>query len=63
VFLISLLVIVPIAYVLSGRDLPIVLVELLDQYFPDYTAPSEELVACSMLVGAAVGATPLHKLI
>jgi len=62
-FLISLLVIIPVAYVLSGRDLPVVVVNLLDEYVPGDTAPSEELVAWSMLAGAAVGATPLHKLI
>jgi len=62
-FLLSLLVIVPIAYVLSGRDLPVVVVDLLNEYVPNDTAPSQELVAWAMLGGAAVGATPLHKLI
>ena len=62
-FLISLLVIVPIAYVLSDRQLPVVVVDLLKEYVPNDTAPSEELVAWSMLGGAAVGATPVHKLI
>ena len=62
-FLISLLVIVPIAYVLSGRELPIVVVDLLDEYVPGDKAPSRELVAWGVLAGAAVGATPLHKLI
>jgi len=63
VFLISLLVIVPITYVLSGRELPIVVVDLLDEYVPGDKAPSRELVAWGVLAGAAVGATPLHKLI
>jgi len=63
VFLISLLVLVPVAYVLWGRDLPAVVVDLLNQYIPNDTAPSEELVAWAMLAGAAVGATPIHKLI
>jgi len=62
-FLISILVIVPIAYVLSGRQLPVSVVDLLRDYIPNDTAPSQELVAWSMLAGAAVGATPLHKLI
>ena len=62
-FLISLLAIVPIAYVLSGRELPAVVVDLLESYVPNDTAPSRELVAWAMLGGAAVGATPLHKLI
>ena len=62
-FLISLLVIVPIAYVLSGRELPVVVVDLLKQYVPGDKAPSRELVAWGVLAGAAVGATPLHKLI
>jgi hypothetical protein len=63
VFLISLLVIVPIAYVLSGRELPVVVVELLDEYVPGDRAPSKELVAWGSLAGALVGITPLHKLV
>jgi len=63
VFLISLLVIVPIAYVLSGRELPVSVIEALNQYVPNDTAPSQELVAWAMLGGAAVGATPIHKLV
>jgi len=63
VFLISLLVILPIAYVLSDRELPLVVSSLLNDYIPNDTAPSEELVAWSMLAGAAIGATPIHKLI
>ena len=62
-FLISLLVIVPIVYVLSGRELPIVVVDLLRDYVPNDTAPSEELVAWAMLAGAVVGVTPIHKLV
>ena len=62
-FLISLLVIVPIAYVLSGRDLPMVVVDLLDKYVPGDKSPSQELVAWASLAGAAVGMTPLHKLV
>jgi hypothetical protein len=62
-FLISLLVVVPIVYVLSGRDLPVIVVELLDEYVPGDKAPSEDLVAWASLAGAAVGATPLHKLV
>lgn len=62
-FLISLFVIVPIVYVLSGRDLPIVVMDLLNKYIPSDMAPSEELVAYAVIAGAAVGATPLHKLI
>jgi len=62
-FLISLLVIVPIVYVLSGRDLPIAVVNLLDKYVPGDKAPSQELVAWASLAGAAVGATPLHKVV
>jgi hypothetical protein len=63
VFVISLLVIVPIAYVLSGRELPVVVVDLLDQYVPRDKAPSKELVAWASIAGALVGVTPLHKLV
>jgi hypothetical protein len=62
-FLISLLVLVPIAYVLWGRQLPVVVEDLLREYVPNDTAPSKELVAWAMLAGAAIGATPIHKLI
>lgn len=62
-FLISLLVIVPIAYVLSGREIPTVVNDLLERYVPNDTTPTTELIAWSMLAGAAVGATPVHKLI
>jgi len=62
-FLISLLVIVPIAYVLSGRELPIIVIDFLEEYVPGDKAPSQELVAWGVLAGAAVGATPVHKLI
>ena len=62
-FLISLFVIVPIAYVLSGRELPVVVRDLLNDHIPNDTAPSKDLVAWAMLAGAAVGATPIHKLI
>jgi hypothetical protein len=63
VFLISLLVIIPVAYVLSGRELPVSVTEVLDQYVPNDTAPSQELVAWAVLGGAVVGATPVHKLV
>jgi len=62
-FLISLLAIVPIAYVLSGRELPVIVIDLLDKYVPNDTAPSAELVAWACIAGGAVGVTPLHKLV
>ena len=37
--------------------------DLLNKYIPSDMAPSEELVAYAVIAGAAVGATPLHKLI
>lgn len=62
-FLISLLVIVPIVYVLSGRDFPLVVTDLMNTYFPGDKSPGKDLVAWASLAGAAIGATPIHKVV
>jgi len=55
-----MLVIVPVLYVVSGRDIPPVVLDWIDRYLPKDSAPSEKLVAIGFIVGVAIAGTPLH---
>jgi len=62
VWLVSVLVIVPILYILSGRQLPDALLDQLETYLPKDAAPSRQLLAVGCLAGVFVAASPFHKL-
>jgi hypothetical protein len=62
-WLISVLVLVPVFYVLSGRQFPDLAVEQLEVFFPKDVAPSEQLVALGCIAGAFIAASPLHKIV
>lgn len=61
-WLISVLVIVPVFYILSGRQLPIGVDDQLEVFFPRDSAPSEQLVALGSIAGAFLASSPLHKI-
>ena len=62
-WLVSVLVLVPVFYVLSGRQLPDAAVEQLEVFFPKDVAPSEQLLALGCIAGAFIAASPLHKIV
>jgi len=59
-FLISLAVLIPVFYLASGQQLPIELVQHLENWLPNDGRPSDQYLAMAFIGGAFVGATPLH---
>ena len=61
-WLISVLVLVPVFYVLSGRQIPLKVDEQLELFFPKDAVPSEQLIALGFIAGAFLASSPLHKI-
>ncbi len=61
-WLISVLVVVPVFYVLSGRQIPLKVDEQLELFFPKDAVPSEQLIALGFIAGAFLASSPLHKI-
>ena len=62
-WLVSFVVLVVLGYVLTGRELPDRLVEVMETYLPNDRGPGSDVVAFAMLGGAAVGLTPIHRVV
>lgn len=59
-WLLSVLVIAVVGYLVSGRPLPVEVVERLAHLVPDDFAPTEKFLALSFIAGMFVGGTPVH---
>jgi hypothetical protein len=63
VWLVSFVVLAVLGYVLTGRELPDRLTEVIETYLPRDGSPARDVTALAMLAGAAVGLTPLHRIV
>jgi len=63
VWIVSFMVLVVLGYVLTGRELPEPVADLIASYLPRDGSPGDDVVAIAMLAGAAVGLTPLHRIV
>ena len=59
-WLISMVVLVVVAFVFSGQDFPPQVSEWLKAVFPDDAAATSQIVAVSFIVGLGIGGSPLH---
>ena len=59
-WLLSVLVIAVVGYLVSGRQLPVEVVDRLAHLVPDDFAPTEKFLALSFIAGMFVGGTPVH---
>ena len=62
-WVLAMAVLVPVFYILSGRPLPVDVIDQLDKYFPDDVAPTKQLVAIGCIVGVLIASSPLHKVV
>lgn len=62
-WIVSFVVLVVLGYVLTGRELPEPIADLISSYLPEDGSPGDDMVAIAMLAGAAVGLTPLHRIV
>lgn len=61
-WLLSVLFLVPVIYLISGRDLPSELVDRLRDVFPQDQSPTSQALAVAFIAGLFVGGTPLHAI-
>lgn len=61
-WLLSVLFLVPVIYLVSGRDLPSELVDRLRDVFPQDQSPTSQALAVAFIAGLFVGGTPLHAI-
>jgi len=61
-WLLSVLFLVPVTYLASGRTLPSELVNRLRDVFPQDQAPSPQGLALAFIAGLLVGGTPFHAI-
>lgn len=59
-WLISVLVIIPVLYVATGRELPVEVAQRLEDLFPKDAAPTAQYLALAFIGGMFVGGTHLH---
>lgn len=59
-WLLSVVVVVVVGYVASGRDLPVEVVDRLSRLVPEDFAPTEKFLALSFISGLFIGGTPIH---
>ena len=62
-FLVSLVVLVPVIYLVSGQSLPFEVSQQLDKLLPTDGRPTDQYLALAFIAGAFVGATPIHVLL
>jgi hypothetical protein len=62
-WLLSVLVLAVVGYVVSGRELPVEVVDQLSKIVPEDFAPSEKYLALSFIAGLLVAGTPLHNIV
>ena len=62
-FLVSLVVLIPVVYLISGQPLPFELSQQLDKLLPADGQPTDQFLALAFIAGALVGATPLHVIL
>ena len=62
-FLVSLIVLFPILYLVTGRALPVEVADQIAKLLPGDTHPTEQYLAISFIAGVFVGSTPIHVLI
>lgn len=62
-WLLSVLVIVAVGYVVSGRELPAEVADRLTHLVPEDFPPMEKYLALSFIAGMLVGGTPIHTVV
>ena len=62
-FLVSLVVLIPVIYLVSGQSLPFEVSQQLDKFLPTDGQPTDQYLALAFIAGAFVGATPIHVIL